>query len=82
MCLFFYRNLNYAGANLKGALFDNSQMNGVNLRLASLKGACLRSCNLRYSVMAGTDLEVLCTCTLHMYNDTNVIVIDIHVCNN
>jgi uncharacterized protein YjbI with pentapeptide repeats len=33
-------------------------MNGVNLRLASLKGACLRSCNLRYAIMAGTDLEV------------------------
>ena len=46
------------GANLKGAMFDNSQMNGVNLRLASLKGASLRSCNLRYAIMAGTDLEV------------------------
>ena len=33
-------------------------MNGVNLRLASLKGACLRSCNLRYAIMAGTDMEV------------------------
>ena len=39
-------------------MFDNSQMNGVNLRLASLKGASLRSCNLRYAIMAGTDLEV------------------------
>ena len=39
-------------------MFDNSQMNGVNLRLASLKGACLRFCNLRYAVMACTDLEV------------------------
>ena len=47
-----------SGANLKGALFDNSQMNGANLRLASLKGACLRSCNLRYADMACTDLEV------------------------
>ncbi len=37
---------------------DNSQMNGVNLRLASLKGASLRSCNLRHAIMAGTDLEV------------------------
>ena len=38
-------------------------MNGVNLRLASLKGASLRSCNLRYAIMAGTDLEVeLCVC--------------------
>lgn len=46
------------GANLKGTIFDNSQMNGVNLRLASLKGACLRSCNLRYAIMAGTDMEV------------------------
>ena len=46
------------GANLKGAQFDNSQMNGAILRLASLKGASLKSCNLRYSVMAGTDLEV------------------------
>ncbi len=55
------------GANLKGTVFDNSQMNGVNLRLASLKGASLRSCNLRYAVMAGTDLEVCvirCTCTV------------------
>lgn len=33
-------------------------MNGVNLRLSSLKGASLRSCNLRYAIMAGTDLEV------------------------
>ena len=33
-------------------------MNGAILRLASLKGASLKSCNLRYSVMAGTDLEV------------------------
>ena len=48
----------HTGANLKGAVFDNSQMNGVNLRLASLKGASLRSCNLRYAVMACTDLEV------------------------
>ena len=47
-----------AGANLKGAVLDNSQMNGINLRLASLKGASLRSCNLRYAIMAGTDLEV------------------------
>ena len=44
-------------------MFDNSQMNGVNLRLASLKGASLRSCNLRYAIMAGTDLEVcVCVC--------------------
>ena len=53
--IFFSSN---SGANLKGVLFDNSQMNGINLRLASLRGACLRSCNLRYAVMAGTDLEV------------------------
>ncbi len=33
-------------------------MNGVNFRLASLKGASLRSCNLRHAIMAGTDLEV------------------------
>ena len=50
---------NMEGANLKGVLFDNSQMNGLNLRLASLKGAFLRSCNLRYAIMAGTDLEVM-----------------------
>ena len=50
--------LSSTGANLKGAQFDNSQMNGAILRLASLKGASLKSCNLRYSVMAGTDLEV------------------------
>jgi uncharacterized protein YjbI with pentapeptide repeats len=48
---------NLEGANLKGTMFDNSQMNGVNLRLASLRGASLRSCNLRYAVMACTDLE-------------------------
>ena len=48
----------HAGANLKGAVLDNSQMNGSNLRLASLKGASLRSCNLRYAIMAGTDMEV------------------------
>ena len=62
MCSFM--NIHYgcclclSGANLKGAICDNSQMNGVNLRLASLKGASLRSCNLRHTIMAGTDLEV------------------------
>ncbi|XP_064383753.1 BTB/POZ domain-containing protein KCTD9-like isoform X2 [Halichondria panicea] len=48
---------NLEGANLKGINCDNSQMNGVNFRLASLKGASLRSCNLRHAIMAGTDLE-------------------------
>ena len=46
------------GANLKGVICDNSQMNGVNFRLASLKGASFRSCNLRHAIMAGTDMEV------------------------
>ncbi len=54
-------------------------MNGINLRLASLKGASLRSCNLRYAIMAGTDLEVsmregfggggVCYCDIHNGND-------------
>ena len=33
-------------------------MNGVNLRLASLKGASMKLCGLRFADMAGTDLEV------------------------
>ena len=40
-------------------------MNSVNLRLASLKGASLRNCNLRYAIMAGTDMEVCMY--VHMY---------------
>jgi len=35
-------------------------MNGVNLRLASLKGASMKLCGLRFADMAGTDLEVKC----------------------
>lgn len=61
LCLFVVSYLSLylsQGANLKSATFDNSQMSCVNLRLASLKGACLRSCNLRYAIMAGTDMEV------------------------
>ena len=62
LCLFVVSYLSLylsQGANLKSATFDNSQMSCVNLRLASLKGACLRSCNLRYAIMAGTDMEVM-----------------------
>ncbi len=52
---------------MKAAIFDNSQMNGVNLRLASLRGSSLRSCNLRYAIMAGTDMEVRNTLSLSLF---------------
>ena len=47
---------------MKGACLDSSQMNGVNLRLASLKGASMKLCGLRFADMAGTDLEVCYGC--------------------
>ena len=43
-------------------------MNGVNLRLASLKGASMKLCGLRFADMAGTDLEVCYGC-VYVYNN-------------
>ena len=49
------------GASCRGTVFDGSQMNGLNMRLACCKCASFRSCSLRDAVLAGTDLEV-CMC--------------------
>ena len=46
------------GASCRGTVFDGSQMNGLNMRLACCKCASFRSCSLRDAVLAGTDLEV------------------------
>ena len=51
------------GASCRGTVFDGSQMNGLNMRLACCKCASFRSCSLRDAVLAGTDLEVcICVC--------------------
>jgi len=47
-----------SGANLKGVDMEDSQMTGINLRVATLKNAKLKNCNLRGATLAGTDLEV------------------------
>ena len=43
---------------MKGVNLENSQMAGVNLRVATLKNANLKNSNLRGAILAGTDLEV------------------------
>lgn len=43
---------------MKFADLTGSQMFGVYLRVASLKGAILRNCDLRRANLAGADLEV------------------------
>lgn len=76
------------GANLKGVDMEDSQMTGINLRVATLKNAKLKNCNLRGATLAGTDLEVSQPCWFcgmwphsSYYNsaktDTNVFF---HVC--
>eukprot|EP00049_Salpingoeca_infusionum_P008134 m.131797 g.131797 ORF g.131797 m.131797 type:complete len:859 (+) comp13925_c0_seq2:141-2717(+) len=44
------------GADCQFCDFEDSNLSGVNMRVARLKGAKLRHCNLRGSNMAGTDL--------------------------
>ena len=43
---------------MKGAVLEESNMAGVNLRVATLKHANLQNCILRGAVLAGADLEV------------------------
>jgi BTB/POZ domain-containing protein KCTD9 len=43
---------------MKGAILEESNMAGVNLRVATLKHANLQNCILRGAVLAGADLEV------------------------
>ncbi|KAF7287322.1 BTB/POZ domain-containing protein KCTD9 [Rhynchophorus ferrugineus] len=45
------------GVNLKGACLEDSDMGGVNLRLANCKKANLKNCDLRSADLAGADLE-------------------------
>ena len=39
-------------------------MAGVNLRVATLKNANLKNCDLRAAILAGADLEVIVFCDL------------------
>ena len=50
---------NMEGVNLKEATLEGSNMARVNLRVATVKNANLKSCDLRGAVLAGADLEVL-----------------------
>ena len=43
---------------MKNAILDGSQMTGINLRIANLKGASMQNCVLHDAVLAGADLEV------------------------
>ena len=54
MCVFDF----HSGANLKHAILEDSQMSGVDLRVACLRHASLRRCDLQDANLAGTDLEV------------------------
>lgn len=45
------------GSNMKGAVFDEAQLAGANIRLVNLKGGSLNNCNLRNANLAGTNLE-------------------------
>ena len=54
------------GASCRGTVFDGSQMNGLNMRLACCKCASFRSCSLRDAVLAGTDLEVCVRVRVHV----------------
>lgn len=60
------RTFEFLGANLKNAVLDGSQMTGINLRIANLKGACLLNCVLHDAILAGADLEVrnFCRCRI------------------
>lgn len=48
----------FEGVNLKGACLEDSDMGGVNLRIANCKKANLKNCDLRSADLAGADLEV------------------------
>ena len=40
-------------------MFQNSNLAGVNLRVANLRGSCLKNSSLKGACLAGADLEVL-----------------------
>ena len=67
------------GASCRGTVFDGSQMNGLNMRLACCKCASFRSCSLRDAVLAGTDLEV-CVRMCHCVTMCSSAYLCIHVC--
>ena len=45
------------GANCRGAVFEDSNMSCVNMRVACLKNANLSNCNLRCANLAGQPVD-------------------------
>ena len=54
------------GANMKNSILEDSHMAGVVLRVACMRNASLKRCDLQGAVLAGTDLEVYIILTLKL----------------
>ena len=63
---------NMEGVNLKEATLEGSNMARINLRVATVKNANLKSCDLRGAVLAGADLEVCTSNCLPLYEISHV----------
>ena len=50
--------LTFSRLQLTFSRFQNSNLAGVNMRVANLRGSCLKNSSLKGACLAGADLEV------------------------
>lgn len=65
-------DMNFADAQLQGAVFDGADLRGADFRRADLRGASFRGANLAHAIFQGTDLSTLGASGPARFDDANL----------